>query len=785
MIETWFNQDVKRAVKVQYLDGNVFSMDNNGNRVGVCLLDGETETNVVGTISGEVIRVDGGTVSIVGSSSGNKAWVELPQAACAYPGLISIVIKATDSGNITTLCAVVANVYRTSTDTVIDPGTIIPDIATLVSEIETAVASIPADYSSLWATVAPVFSTNTSYSVGQYCTYNGELYRFTASHSGSWSSSDVVAVNVGGELYGVKRSLLVSQVVSSGTVNLNDYLTEGRYQFLTSVSFTNAPAYTRINYAHELQVISVNNGNAFMQIFTDFSQGNQYVRYYRTNTSEWNEWKEAGNGIIPLSSSIDFNNYINPGRLYLTEANYKASSNTPSGYINSFCVLDISVGENAVVIQKAEYPAAHMEYIRIRNIYNEWSAWSNIGGSVIVDSGSIDLNDYTGEGTHVFLVNVSSVSHKPLSSLGLPFILCVKNINNGTACYQQLIVPNKGLQYERYYTTGTGTWTDWNAIVTSIAFNVENESSVDFDNMTIPGTFYYAAAKVNTAANAPINTDDSFGLLTVIKETRSTGVIYQKLSLPLLNVSYTRRRSYTSEWSSWALESMPQLHVLFSEPYLSKLTFNGVKKRKNIQEIAVYNGHIFDFGTGVVSIDGGANINITNGHGNNAQFGVELHGDFPYLYCGSWNKNDCKVYVNQVTTTTATLVRTIEFSTLSGYLNMCVDEPNGRIYILQCTSDDTVTGDVDFVVADLSSGAIVSQTTLPYKIPVIQGMEFHNGIIYVTSGLISSNVTNHITLINTSGNIIQKSDPINVSELEGISFDNGNLYVADTGHIYY
>ena len=39
MIETWYNQDVKQPVKVRYLDGNVFSQDNKGNRVGVYLYD--------------------------------------------------------------------------------------------------------------------------------------------------------------------------------------------------------------------------------------------------------------------------------------------------------------------------------------------------------------------------------------------------------------------------------------------------------------------------------------------------------------------------------------------------------------------------------------------------------------------------------------------------------------------------------------------------------------------------------------------------------------------------
>ena len=133
MIETWFNQDLLEAVKVRYLDGVVFSMDNLGNRVGVNVYSGGEPATLSGTISGNVIRADGATVAVVGESSGSQAWIDLPQAAYAVPGPISIIIKETVSSAITTLCAVVANVYQSSTDTAVDPGTIIPDISTLVA----------------------------------------------------------------------------------------------------------------------------------------------------------------------------------------------------------------------------------------------------------------------------------------------------------------------------------------------------------------------------------------------------------------------------------------------------------------------------------------------------------------------------------------------------------------------------------------------------------------------------------------------------------------------------
>lgn len=153
-IESWFDQDLKQPVKVRYIDGNVFSQDNKGNLIGVNVFSNGEPVGLNGTISASVIRADGETVAVTGSYTGNSAYVILPQAAYVVPGVLSVVIKHTDSQSTLTLCAVVVNVYRSATDSVVDPGTIIPSIDALIAEIEDAVASIPPDYSALSLNVA-------------------------------------------------------------------------------------------------------------------------------------------------------------------------------------------------------------------------------------------------------------------------------------------------------------------------------------------------------------------------------------------------------------------------------------------------------------------------------------------------------------------------------------------------------------------------------------------------------------------------------------------------------
>ena len=149
MIETWYKQDLKQPVQVHHLHGNVFSQDNQGNLIGVEVLDDGEQASLSGTVSASVIRSDGATVPVTGVLSNNKAYVILPSHAYAVPGVISIVIKLTGGGSTTTLCAVVANVYRSSTDTAVDPGTIIPSIQGLIDAINEAIGQIPADYSDL------------------------------------------------------------------------------------------------------------------------------------------------------------------------------------------------------------------------------------------------------------------------------------------------------------------------------------------------------------------------------------------------------------------------------------------------------------------------------------------------------------------------------------------------------------------------------------------------------------------------------------------------------------
>ena len=265
-IKTNLTCDLQHAVNVQYINGTIFSLDNGGNTISVVVTDNGAPAELSGSVSANVIRADGGTVAVNGTLDGNKAEVTLPQAAYAIPGAAAIIIKLTSDTTVTTLAAIVVNVYRSSTETIVDPGIIIPSVQTLISQIETAVASIPADYSSLWTSLAPAFSTSNAYAAGQYVTYNGGLYRFITDHAaGSWNSAHVTAVNLGGEISDLKSAFGEINIYTDMLIGparfprIQLQVESGKEYFIRPLKVDSDISYTNLYILNSSETVIVNN----------------------------------------------------------------------------------------------------------------------------------------------------------------------------------------------------------------------------------------------------------------------------------------------------------------------------------------------------------------------------------------------------------------------------------------------------------------------------------------------------------------------------------------------
>lgn len=91
--------------------------------------------------------------------------------------------------------------------------------------------------------VAPVFSPATAYSKGDYVTYGGQLYRFTADHAaGDWIGTDASAVAMTDDLNDLKSAF--DPMSNIGTLLLNDKLTIEKLINTSGVAVTSSDAYS-------------------------------------------------------------------------------------------------------------------------------------------------------------------------------------------------------------------------------------------------------------------------------------------------------------------------------------------------------------------------------------------------------------------------------------------------------------------------------------------------------------------------------------------------------------
>lgn len=134
--EKWFRVDLSKKAMTEWVGSSFFTNDNLSNIIGVELYDGMDPVDVPGTIQGIIILPNDGTITVNGSRTGNKAWIELPSTALALDGMITITIRATVSDRKVTLVQCSGRVNVTDTGMAIDPDDILPhDTAELMELI--------------------------------------------------------------------------------------------------------------------------------------------------------------------------------------------------------------------------------------------------------------------------------------------------------------------------------------------------------------------------------------------------------------------------------------------------------------------------------------------------------------------------------------------------------------------------------------------------------------------------------------------------------------------------
>ena len=276
-----------------FLKKSIGEGDKKADRFGVRVFRNGEEVTLSGTCSGLFVRSDGGTVTVTDAAvSGNTAYVILPEACYAVEGYFCLAIKLTTANDITTLRIVDGVVSRTSTDKIVDPGTVMPSIEDLLDAIETAVESIPADYSSLWESLAQNFNASKEggYKKGELVTYNGTVYIFKNNHSGNWSSSDVISTDLAAEIEKTRKayqSLDYSYTTDvQSNDDMDDYTTPGNFRIATAAIARTIKNYPSI-LGGRLFVLTINGTNSVLHVVID-TEDRMYTR--TKSASGWASW---------------------------------------------------------------------------------------------------------------------------------------------------------------------------------------------------------------------------------------------------------------------------------------------------------------------------------------------------------------------------------------------------------------------------------------------------------------------------------------------------------------
>lgn len=128
--------DVTKSLVRSYAGVVLATGDSNANKYGVNVYKAGEPLDMTGySVLGYFIRPDMATLPVTGAVEGNTAYVYLPAACYAYEGSFSLAIKISGAEITQTVRVVDGHIRQTQTDTIVDPGEVIPSLDDLFAQI--------------------------------------------------------------------------------------------------------------------------------------------------------------------------------------------------------------------------------------------------------------------------------------------------------------------------------------------------------------------------------------------------------------------------------------------------------------------------------------------------------------------------------------------------------------------------------------------------------------------------------------------------------------------------
>lgn len=132
------NVDISKSLVRSYVGIVLATGDDHANRFGAVLNragDLVELADVSVSVLGYFIRPDGETVVCNGTKDGNTVYVDLPAACYTKDGSFSLAIKVSSTEVTQTVRVIDGQIRLTQTETLIDPGDVIPSLEDLMAHI--------------------------------------------------------------------------------------------------------------------------------------------------------------------------------------------------------------------------------------------------------------------------------------------------------------------------------------------------------------------------------------------------------------------------------------------------------------------------------------------------------------------------------------------------------------------------------------------------------------------------------------------------------------------------
>lgn len=146
--------DISEPLKQVIVKGDLVQFNKQANVFQITVVDGDTPV-MLNTIQAYFIRPNNITVNLEETceASGNVATITLTDQCYAVPGPVRLTVNNVEADTVTCIGIFECRVALASTDSVVDPGDVIPSVQELITTVQEAMAGIPEDYSQMSADV--------------------------------------------------------------------------------------------------------------------------------------------------------------------------------------------------------------------------------------------------------------------------------------------------------------------------------------------------------------------------------------------------------------------------------------------------------------------------------------------------------------------------------------------------------------------------------------------------------------------------------------------------------